>query len=222
MAPPAAPGEAAKLRQSACTLDKAQCQPGAALAAAKPAAAPAVKPAPAPAPAPKPAEKTDVFETCEKSTDKVAAAEACELPSPLRLCLRVRCEPRARPDADLAATKNHQSSPHDNHRHNNKTKSWFRRVLNKTKKNNPEALKREWKEKERQRVALAIQEKEEAEQMELQRIELHEFHEAGHIIHHQSVIGIGIFTKNYSHWSWYGCTVRYNPGRNLFHSQCRR
>lgn len=76
---PAAPGEAAKLRQSACTLDKAQCQPGAALAAAKPAAAPAVKPAPAPAPAPKPAEKTDVFETCEKSTDKVAAAEACEL-----------------------------------------------------------------------------------------------------------------------------------------------
>lgn len=75
----AAPGEAAKLRQSACTLDKTQCQPGAALAASKPAPAPAPapKPAAAPAPAAKPAEKPDVFDVCNKSTDKLAAAEAC-------------------------------------------------------------------------------------------------------------------------------------------------
>jgi TPR repeat protein len=77
----ATPGEAARLRQSACTLDKTQCQPGAALAAAKPATAPAAAPkaAPAPAPAAKPAEKPDPLDVCNKSTDKVAAAEACEL-----------------------------------------------------------------------------------------------------------------------------------------------
>lgn len=79
----ATPGEAAKLRQSACTLDKAQCQPGAALAAAMPAAAPAPaaapKPAPAPTPAVKPAEKPDTLDECNKSTDKLAAAKACDL-----------------------------------------------------------------------------------------------------------------------------------------------
>lgn len=68
-------GEAAKLRQSACTLDKAQCPAGTALAAAPPAPAP--KPAPAPAPAAKPAEKPDVVDVCNTSTDKLAAAEAC-------------------------------------------------------------------------------------------------------------------------------------------------
>ncbi len=77
----ATPGEAAKLRQSACTLDKAQCQPGAALAAAKPAPAPAAAPksAPAPAPAAKPAKKPSPMDECYQSTDKVAAAHACEL-----------------------------------------------------------------------------------------------------------------------------------------------
>lgn len=85
----ATPGEAARLRQSACTLDKKQCQPGAALATAKPAAAPAAapkpapvaaaKPAPAPAPAAKPDEKPNPMDECYQSTDKVAAAHACEL-----------------------------------------------------------------------------------------------------------------------------------------------
>ena len=73
-----------------------------------------------------------------------------------------------RPAADLAATNNHH---HQSSNNNNKTKSWFRRVLDKTKKSNPEALKQQWKEKERQRVALARQEKEEAEELERQRIE---------------------------------------------------
>jgi TPR repeat protein len=74
----AAPGEAAKLRQSACTLDKAQCQGGPALAAAKPAPAAAPKPKAAPAPAAKPAEEPDVFDKCNKSPDKQVAAKACQ------------------------------------------------------------------------------------------------------------------------------------------------
>ncbi len=65
----AAPGEALKLRQSACSLDKALCQPGTALAAAKPA--------PAPAPAAAPAKTPDALDICNNSTDKLAAAEAC-------------------------------------------------------------------------------------------------------------------------------------------------
>lgn len=78
------PVRAAQLRQTACTLDKAQCPPASVLATAKPAPAPApaksAQPAPSAsaAPAVKAAEKPDPMDICYKSTDKLAAAEACE------------------------------------------------------------------------------------------------------------------------------------------------
>ena len=72
---------AAQLRQTACGLDKAQCAPAAGVAATKLAPAPAAapKPVPAPTPAAKPAEKPDSLDECNTSTDKAAAAKACEL-----------------------------------------------------------------------------------------------------------------------------------------------